>query len=279
MPLLSIQNVGRRFSGLVALKGVSFDVEEGQIVGLIGPNGAGKTTLINAITGITRPSEGDVRLNGQSLVGRKPHEIARIGVARTFQHIRLFTDMTVLQNVMVGLHTRLKSGYLASVFASKSVASEERWAARRSMEILARVDPRLAAVHATRCSDLPYADKRRLEIARALAADPCLLLLDEPAAGMAPQEIDRLAVDLRRLNNEGTAVVLIEHKMKLIEGVCDKVVVLDHGKKIFEGPFDVVRRDPQVVKAYLGRGYSAAERAEASVSESGGWADVEAAPR
>ncbi len=254
-PLLSIRRLGRYFSGLVALDDVSFDVERNEIVGLIGPNGAGKTTLINLITGITTPSAGDVLLGGRSLVGMKPHRIAHLGIARTFQHIRLFTDMTVLQNVMLGLHMQMKAGYCASAFGWPTVAAEDRWAVAHAMEILDRVDPALAAVHATRCSELPYADKRRLEIARALATGPSLLLLDEPAAGMAPREIDRLTADLRKLKSEHIAVIVIEHKMKLIEGICDKVVVLDHGRKIFEGSFDVVRRDPAVVMAYLGKSY------------------------
>lgn len=255
MPLLRIRDLTMRFSGLTALEDVSFDVEEGTIVGLIGPNGAGKTTLLNLITGITVPTSGDILLRDASLVGVKPHMIARRGVGRNFQHIRLFDQLTVLENVMLGMNQRMHASYLATVMGRPSVRREEQAARQEALEILAGVDSRLLAMHAMPSGQLPYADKRRLEIARALAMRPNLLLLDEPAAGMAPQEIERLAQDLRRINVAGMAVILIEHKMRLIEGVTDKVVVLDHGKKIFEGPFDVVRRNKEVVEAYLGRSY------------------------
>lgn len=254
--LLSVRNVTRRFSGLTALENVSFDVEEGQVVGLIGPNGAGKTTMINVITGITPPSSGDVSLRGSSLVGYSPDAIARKGVGRTFQHIRLFNDLTVVENVMVGLDTGMSYGYAAAACGMSHVRRAEESARVKALEILQRVDPTLCKRSELRSSSLPYADKRRLEIARALALNPSLLLLDEPAAGMAPREMESLATDLRRLEGHGTAIILIEHKMRLIEGVTQKVVVLDQGKKIFEGRFEEVRNDPDVVKAYLGGGYA-----------------------
>jgi branched-chain amino acid transport system ATP-binding protein len=255
-PLLSIRNVTRRFSGLTAIDDVSFDVAEGQVVGLIGPNGAGKTTMINVITGITPPTSGDVLLRGASLVGYEPDAIARKGIGRTFQHIRLFNELTVVENVMVGLDTSMSYGYAAAALGMGHVAREEEAARAKALEILERVDPTLRKRSELRASSLPYADKRRLEIARALALNPALLLLDEPAAGMAPREMQSLAEDIKRLEGHGTALILIEHKMRLIEGVTQKVVVLDQGMKIFEGPFEEVRKDPDVVKAYLGGGYA-----------------------
>jgi len=256
MPLLSVQKARRAFSGLVALDEVSFDVAPGEVVGLIGPNGAGKTTMINLITGLVAPTSGDILLRGRSLLGLKPHEIARRGIARTFQHIRLFDGMSVLENVLTGLDIHLKSGYFASAAGMPAVRREETAAQVEAAAMLAQVDPKLVVRRDQPAAALSYADKRRVEIARALAMKPALLLLDEPAAGMAPQEIQGLADDLRRLNTGGMAMIVIEHKMRLIEGVTDKVVVLDHGRKIFEGPFDQVRRNAGVVEAYLGRRYS-----------------------
>lgn len=254
--LLSVRNITRRFSGLTAIDDVSFDVQEGQVVGLIGPNGAGKTTMINVITGITTPTSGDVLLRGNSLVGLRPDAIARRGIGRTFQHIRLFNELSVVENVMVGLDTTLSYGYAAAVVGLARVGKAEESARSKALDILQRVDPTLRKRSELRASSLPYADKRRVEIARALALNPSLLLLDEPAAGMAPREIRSLAEDLKRLEGHGTALILIEHKMRLIEGVTQTVVVLDQGKKIFEGPFEKVRTDPDVVKAYLGGGYA-----------------------
>ena len=254
--LLSIRNITRRFSGLTAIDDVSFDVEEGQVVGLIGPNGAGKTTMINVITGITPPTSGDVLLRGNSLVGLRPDAIARRGIGRTFQHIRLFNELSVVENVMVGLDSTLSYGYAATTLGLPSVNRAEERTRLKALEILQRVDPTLRNRSEARAASLPYADKRRVEIARALALNPSLLLLDEPAAGMAPREMQSLAEDLKRLEGHGTALILIEHKMRLIEGVTQKVVVLDQGKRIFEGPFEEVRTDPDVVKAYLGGGYA-----------------------
>jgi len=212
--------------------------------------------MINVITGITPPTSGDVLLRGSSLVGLRPDAIARRGIGRTFQHIRLFNELSVVENVMVGLDTTMTYGYAAAALGLAHVGRAEESARAQALEILERVDPTLRKRSELRASSLPYADKRRLEIARALALNPALLLLDEPAAGMAPREMQSLAEDLKRLEGHGTALILIEHKMRLIEGVTQKVVVLDQGRKIFEGPFEEVRKDPDVVKAYLGGGYA-----------------------
>lgn len=263
MSLLSARNVSKNFTGVAALSDVSLDVEEGEIVGVIGPNGSGKTTLLNLITGIFPPSGGDISFQGKSLVGRKPYEIAQLGIGRTFQQIRLFEDLTVLDNVLVGMDFHLRVGYGATVLGLSRVRDEEARGRNEAMAVLGRVRGRLNEAHGRGAAELTYADKRRLEIARALAIRPRLLLLDEPAAGMAPQEMRDLVADLKQLNADGTAVILIEHKMRLIEGVTNRVIVLDYGEKIAEGPFDTVKKNTQVVEAYLGRGYVSAD-AEAS---------------
>ena len=254
-PLLSVRALGKKFSGVVALADVSFDVQPGQIVGIIGPNGAGKTTLVNLITGLIAPSQGEIGFQGKSLVGVKSHMIARAGIGRTFQHIRLFRGLSVLENVLVGLDGRFRAGYVAAALGASVVAREEAEGRAHAALVLDRVRGDLRSAQKQDAASLPYADKRRLEIARALAATPRLLLLDEPAAGMAPQEIRDLIDDLKRLSAEGMAILLIEHKMRLIEGVTHKVVVLNYGQKIAEGPFDEVKNDPYVIKAYLGGGY------------------------
>ncbi|SDS47746.1 ABC transporter ATP-binding protein [Bradyrhizobium canariense] len=256
MALLSVRDLTQRFSGLTALDDVSFDVEEGAIVGLIGPNGAGKTTMINLITGICRPTSGDILFGGKSLVGRKPHQIARDGIGRTFQQIRLFDQLSVVENVMVGMDSHLRTSYGAAVLDLPSVAREEAKMRADALTLLAEGRGGLEAFSERRAGELPYADKRRLEIVRALATRPRLLLLDEPAAGMALQEIRNLVHDLLRIRSKGTTIILIEHKMRLIEGVTDKVIVLDYGRKIAEGSFDEIRRDARVIEAYLGRGYA-----------------------
>jgi ABC-type branched-subunit amino acid transport system ATPase component len=256
MVLLSVRNLVQRFSGVTALDDVSFDIEEGTIVGLIGPNGAGKTTMINLITGICRPTSGDIVFCEKSLVGRKPHQIARDGVGRTFQQIRLFDQLSVIENVMVGMDARLQSSYGAVVLDLPSVRIEEAKIRSEAVRLLTEGRGGLETVSERQAKELPYADKRRLEIVRALANKPRLLLLDEPAAGMAQQEIRNLVNDLLRIRAQGTTIILIEHKMRLIEGVTDKVIVLDYGRKIAEGSFDRVRQDSRVIEAYLGRGYA-----------------------
>lgn len=258
MTLLSVRNVSKNFDGVAALSDVTFHVQDGEVVGIIGPNGSGKTTLLNVITGIFPPSGGEILFRGSSLVGLKPHEIARRGIGRTFQQIRLFDHLSILDNVLVGLDHHLDIGYGATVLGLPRARREEARGAEEALGVLRRVRGGLHETPGRGAGELPYADKRRLEIARALATYPMLLLLDEPAAGMAPQEMRNLIDDLKHLNADGTSIVLIEHKMRLIEGVTDKVIVLDYGEKIFEGPFETVKRDSRVVEAYLGRGYAGA---------------------
>lgn len=260
MALLSVRDVSKRFDGVIAVDGVSFEIAEGEVVGIIGPNGSGKTTLINLITGIYRPSQGAIRFGSEDITGRRLHEIARKGIARTFQNIRLFEDLTVMENVLVGADRWIKTGYWATICGLERVTITEREAARRARDVLVMMHGALDAQRNRLAGQLPYADKRRLEIARALSARPKLLLLDEPAAGMSPAEIRNLADDLRRLANSGIAILLVEHKMRLIEGVTERVIVLDRGRKIADAAFGVVRNDPHVIEAYLGSSYAHAQR-------------------
>ncbi len=263
--MLQISGASKRFGGLQALSGVSLEIGRGQVYGLIGPNGAGKTTFFNVITGLVTPDSGTFTLAGQPYQPTAVHEVARIGIARTFQNIRLFADMTVLENVMVGRHIRSHSGLWGAILRTPSFKAEEAAIAQRAHELLAYVG--IPALADYKARTLSYGDQRRLEIARALATDPQLLALDEPAAGMNATEKVQLRGLIDQIRRDGRTVLLIEHDVQLVMGLCDRVTVLDYGQVIAQGTPAEVQVNAKVIEAYLGVGATASlDQADSALS-------------
>jgi branched-chain amino acid transport system ATP-binding protein len=249
--MLKLESVSRHFGGLKVLQDVNFEVPQGGIFGLIGPNGAGKTTVINLVTGLLPPSSGDILFNGQSLVGRRPHDITTGGIARTFQNIRIFKEMTLLENVVVGMHARLGYGAAGLMFGLPGFRAAVARARDRARELLSwmRLDHKAGDI----ADNLSYGEQRKLELARALATEPQLLLLDEPVAGMNSVEKTELMGEIRNIQARGYTIFMIEHDMRFVMGLCEQIAVLNFGRIIAQGGPEQIRTDPQVIEAYLGR--------------------------
>ncbi|MDR5693649.1 MAG: ABC transporter ATP-binding protein [Armatimonadota bacterium] len=258
MAILTVQNLTKRFGGLVALNRLSLEVEERAIHSIIGPNGSGKTTFFNCVTGFYKPEEGEIIFQGVPINGLTPDQINRLGIARTYQNIRLFANMTALENVLVGMHPRLKSTWVGAVLNTPYTQEEEKQAVKRAQEILHFVGLKGKGDFLAR--NLPYGDQRRLEVARALASSPKLLLLDEPMAGMNPRETMEMMSLIRRLRDElGITIILIEHQMRAVMGISERVTVLDYGEKIAEGTPQEIQNNPRVIEAYLGTSKAVAD--------------------
>ena len=253
-PVLEVRGLHKHFGGVDALSGLELEVHEGEIVSVIGPNGAGKSTLFNVVTGIYAPEEGDIRYRGRSIVGLRPHQVVKLGIARTFQSVRLFPNMTILENAMVGQHCRSRGGLFGSIVRTPAIRREEERIRERATQALSFFGKRLSGYRLEQPAfSLSYANRRRMEMARALATDPQLLLLDEPTAGMNPRETLELRDHIVRMRDElGLTVIVIEHDMRVVKGVSDRVVACDYGQKIAEGTYDEVANDERVIEAYLG---------------------------
>lgn len=252
--ILKAEHITQKFGGLTAVNDVSMEVQRNEIVGLIGPNGAGKSTFFNNLTGITPPTEGKVFFNNNEITGKEPYKIARIGISRTFQNIRLFSEMTVIENVIAGMYCRNKSGWMDAFLGTPRFKMEEKACKEKAEEILEFTG--LSDFKYRYANSLSYGNQRRLEIARAIATDPEIIMLDEPAAGMNEQETTDLLNFIKVLQNKGYSIFLIEHDMRFVMNLCNRIYVLNFGQLIAEGPPEKIKRDPQVMEAYLGKGVS-----------------------